>query len=173
MQRLIRHRINGCSLLQGLPFNAAQAGMGVLDIKNRIFLALFFSEIEIELDQVVGLAHEEEKTQGIGADLVDQLIDGDKGGFAGRHLHLLAFAEQGDELVKNHGDPGIVIAERPDPGHHIGHGGDVVGAENIDHPVIAALEFIAMVGDVRQPVGGLAGTLDDHPILFLAETRRS
>ena len=45
----------------------------------------------------------------------------------------------------------------------------MVRAEHVDHPVVAALELVAVVGDVRQPVGGLAAALDDHPVLRLAE----
>src|SRR5690606_1814789 len=53
----------------------------------------------------------------------------------------------------------------------IGIGGDVVGAEDVHAPVEAALQFVHVVGDVGQAVGGLTGAFHEHGVFLFAEGR--
>ena len=47
----------------------------------------------------------------------------------------------------------------------------MVGAEDVEQPAAAALELVAVVGDVGEEVGGLAARPDQHPVLVVAELR--
>jgi len=140
--------------------------MGVLDIKDRVVLALAGGQGEVEFQLAVRLAHQEEKAGRVRPHLVEQFIDGDEVGLAGGHLDLLAVPHQGDELVDHRGDLGRIVAQGLYPGQHVRDGGDMVGAEDIDHPIKTPAEFFPVIGDIRQPVGGLAAGFDDHPILL-------
>ena len=48
----------------------------------------------------------------------------------------------------------------------------VVGAEQVDHAVVAALELVLVVGDVVGEVGRLAAGADQHAVLVVAELLR-
>ena len=62
-----------------------------------------------------------------------------------------------------------VGAERLDRGPDPGHVAVVVGAEDVDQAVEAALQLVPVVGDVRRQVGRLAVGADQDPVLVVAE----
>ena len=66
---------------------------------------------------------------------------------------------------------GVIIAQGPHPGQDVRDGGDMIGTEDVDQPVKVAPKFFPVISDIGQAVGGLAGTLDNDPILLLAKLR--
>jgi len=65
-----------------------------------------------------------------------------------------------------------VGAERGDRRLHPRDVAVVVGAEHVDHAVVAALELLLVVGDVGGEVRRLAGRPHEHAVLVVAERRR-
>ena len=45
----------------------------------------------------------------------------------------------------------------------------MIGTEYIHQPVEFPPEFFAVIGNIGQPVGGLAAALDNHPVFIHAE----
>ena len=52
---------------------------------------------------------------------------------------------------------------------HVWIGVLVVGAKNIHQQVVAPLQFVGVVGNVGQPIGGLTGALDQDPVVVAAQ----
>ena len=65
-----------------------------------------------------------------------------------------------------------VDAERRERRPHPRHVAVVVGAEDVDQPLDAALELVEVVGDVGGEVGRLAVGADQDPVLVVAEVGR-
>src|SRR5215472_12824576 len=156
--------------LSGLAKYAGQPGVRVLDIEHRIFRRTPLGQVDIEIKMGIALAEKEEEARHIGArtpvnvftalldalfDLINKLVQRHVGRFAGRHLDLLAAAGQRHELVDDNADRTGVM---PQGAHGSGYAlvfRDMVGAENIDYQVEAALQFVDVVGDVGSAVGRL------------------
>ena len=147
-----------------LALDRRDAGVGVLEVEDGVFLAGLGRQVEVELEVRAGRAHEEEKAHHVRPDLVHQVVERLVGRLPRRHLDRLAAAHERDELVDEHLDPARVAAERLDAAQHVGVGVDVVGPEDVEDEVEAALELVEVVGDVRQAVGRLAGRLDEDRV---------
>src|SRR6185437_496472 len=93
--------------------------MRVLHIKNWILGRLAFGKIEIEVEVAVMLAEEEKKAHHVRTDLIDQLVKGDVGRLARRHLELLAAACERHELIDDRVDSRGIMAERAHRREHL------------------------------------------------------
>ena len=112
---------------------------------------------------------EHEEAGRVDADVVEQLVEGDEVAAALRHLRSLAAVDDVDELHDRELEQLGVQAEGGEPRPQPGHVAVVVRAEHVEQPAAAALELVAVVGDVGQEVGGLAAGADQHPVLVVAE----
>ncbi len=117
-------------------------------------------------------AAQEPVARGVGADLVEQLLEGDHLARALAHPHGLAVAEQVDELADDHVELPLV-PERRARGLHAGDVAVVVGAPDVDDAVEAAVELVLVVGDVGGEVRVVAVGLDEHAVLVVTEVGRA
>ncbi len=83
-----------------LPHHAVRAGVGVLDVEDRIVLALLDHLGEVEIERRVVLAHQHDEAHRVGADLVDDFTQRDEVAGTLRHLYRLARAHQPHELAE-------------------------------------------------------------------------
>src|ERR1035437_419974 len=65
------------SLLGGVLKNTADAGMGILDIIDRIFVGLLFGQVNVEYQLGIRFAHQKKEAGGITSDLINQVAQGD------------------------------------------------------------------------------------------------
>ncbi len=79
----------------GLPQNAGNASVGILDIKNRVFVGLLHSQVKIKIEMALRAAVQEEETRRVLAHLFHQLFHGDELAGPFRHFNLLSVPEQG------------------------------------------------------------------------------
>ena len=159
--------------LLGFAQDAGDAGVGVLDVVDRVVVRLAAGELEVEVDRGVVTAPEHEPARRVDADVVEQLVEGDEVAAALRHLRPLAAFDDVDEAHDQRLEALRVGAEGLDRGAHAGHVAMVVGAEDVDQPAEAALELVPVVGDVGGEVGRFAVGPDQHPVLVVAEGRRA
>ena len=107
---------------------------------------------------------------GVDADRLDQVAQRDDVAAALAHPHDRAVAEQVDHLADD--DLEVLaglVAERRAHRHHPADVAVVVGPEQDDAAVEAALALVEVVGRVAGDVGAAAVGLDDHPVLVVAE----
>ena len=95
-------------------------------------------------------ALEHEEARRVGADVVDQLVEGDEVAAALRHLRPLPALDHVDQLHDRHLERVRVEAEGREPRAQPLDVAVVVGAEDVDQPVGAAIELVAVIGDVRE-----------------------
>jgi len=96
----------------------------------------------------VRVACQDKIAHDIGAHIVDQLILRDEFAAPGAHFALLAALDQSHELVEDHVYRLRIVPERLQAA---GDGlclDDVVGAQDVDQVVEAALELVDVIGDV-------------------------
>ena len=155
-----------------LAKNAREARVRVLDVEHGILGRLLLGELEIEIELAVGLAEQKEKSHDVGADLVDQLVERDVGGLARGHFDFFAGARERDELVDDRADGRDVVAERLDRGDDLLMLGDVIGAEDVDDQVEAALELLDVIGDVGRAISRLLVGAGAHEHRVLGKSER-
>ena len=150
--------------------DAGDAGVGVLHVVDRVLVALALRQVDVELHLGVGGALEEEEAAGVGADLIDDLAQGDDLAGALREAHGLAAALEADELADDDLKPPFLDAEGLHGRLHARDVALVVGAPDVDREVEAAAdELVVVVGDVGGEVGRDAGRADEDVVLVLAE----
>ncbi len=116
-------------------------------------------------------ARDEVPARGVDADALDELAQEDDVAAPLRHPPLLAALDDVDELVDEHLHPVGVVAEHGRRSLQPSDVAVVVGAEDVDRPVEAALELVDEVGDVGGAVGRLAallGRADEDAVLVVA-----
>ena len=163
-----RRRVGHEVSLLGQPGNeGADAGVGVLDIVDRVLAVLPNRQIQIEVQGGGGGAGVEEEAGGVHAHLVQQIPQGD--GLAGAlgHADGLAVLEEVDQLHQHDDQPvGAVQAQAVQGGLEAGHVAVVVGAPDVDGLGEAPLlQLIAVVGDVGGEVGVEAVGPAEHVVL--------
>ncbi len=147
----------------------ADPGMGVLDVIDRVLVALGLGEIQVEVQVLVGFAQHVEEAAGIVAHFFAQLAQGDELAGARTHGGLLALAVEHGKLHQRHLEPGFVQAEGLDRPLHARDVAVVVGAPDVDHAREAALVLVEVVGDVRGEIGVEAVLPLHDPVLLVAE----
>ena len=91
--------------------NAAQPRVRILDIKDRIVIALHLGDFQVEIQLAVGAAREKDKPGGIFPDLVDDFAQGDEFACPGGHGHRFAAAQQIHQLHQD--DLEVAHGSRP------------------------------------------------------------
>ena len=142
--------------------------MGVLDVEHRVVLGLLHRLVEVEVERRVVLAGQHDEAGHVGADLDHQVAERDEGAGAFRHLEGLAALEEADELAELDVERHAVLRERGDGGAHALDVAAVVGAEDVDELVVAALDLVEVVGDVGGEVGPAAVGLLDRAVGVVA-----
>ena len=137
--------------------HGADAGVGVLDIVDRIFAVVAHSQVKVEIQSGGAFALVEEETCGINGHFVQQVGQGD--GLAGTlaHTHRFAVAHQVDHLHQHNIQLGAVQANGVHGTLHAGYMAVMVGTPNVDGTVKTAHgQLVVMVGDVGGKIGGNA-----------------
>jgi hypothetical protein len=149
--------------------HAAYPGVGVLDVIDRVVVALGLGQVQVEIQVLVGLAQHVEEAGGVVAHLGAQVAQGDVLAGAGGHGGLLAVAVEHGELDQGHGQALRIDAGGGQSALHPGDVAVVVGAPDVDDAVEAPLELVQVVGDVGGEVGVDAVVAPHHPVLLVAE----
>ena len=132
----------------------ADAGMGVLDVIDRVFVGLALGQIEVEIEVLVGLAQRVEEAAGIVADFRRSSRSVTNSPERGRHRGLLAIAVEHGELdQRDTCSLSAVEIERLDGAGDTRDVAVVVGAPDVDDLVETALELVQVVGDVGGEIG--------------------
>ncbi len=143
--------------------------MRVLDVVDRIVVALGLGEVEVEVEVLVALARQIEKARRVHADLVHQLFESHVAAAALAHAHLLAAAVQRHELDQRHLQLRRIASERRDGSLHPRNVPVMVRAPHVDHQFEPALQLVVVIGDVRREIGIQAVLALDDTILVVAE----
>ena len=141
--------------------------MSVLHVIDRVGVVALLNGLDVEVDHLVGALGDERVASGIGADLVDELLQGHHGALALGHTDGLAVTQQVDELAQQNLKLAGIAKSVADAAYAL----DVtvvVGAPDVDD-VIDALELIPVIGDVGGEVGVLAVGLDQDAVLVVAQ----
>ena len=153
------------------PADRVDPGVGHLHVEDRVLVGLAGDQVEVDGLGGVDRLQQVGEAGGVGADLVEQVVERDEVAGALRdrdrarrpaRARLTSWVIDDLQLVG-------VVAERLHGGLHPRHVAVVVGAPDVDEQVEAAGELVAVVGDVGQQVGVLAVALDQHPVLVVAE----
>ncbi len=139
-----------------LLVDAANPGVRILHIVDRVVGALRLGQIKIEIEMLVALAQDVKKTRRIVAYFLPQLAQRHEFAGACRHRHLLAAAIERRELYQRDGEPLGIEAEGCDRAFHARDIAVMVGAPHVDHEVEPALKLVEVVGDVGREIGVLA-----------------
>ena len=157
------------ALLRELAEQRADAGVRVLHVVDGVVVGVRAREVEVEVEVLVVAAHHVEEARRVGAHFLPQLAQGHELAGAGRHLHLLALLEQHRELHQLDLQPRRIQAEPLRGGLQARDVAVVVGAEDVDRALEAAVELVQQVGDVGREVGGHAVLAHHHAVLLVAE----
>ena len=151
----------------GTAQNGAHAGVSVLHVVHRVGVVALLDGLDVEVDHLVGALGDERVASGIGADLVDELLQGHHGALALGHTDGLAVAQQVDELAQQNLKLAGIAKSVADAADAVDIA-VVVGAPDVDD-VIDALELIPVIGNVGGEVGVLAVGLDQDAVLVIAQ----
>ena len=143
--------------------------MRVLNIEHRVVFAARASEIDVESELRIGLAHQKKKSDGVSTRFVDKIPHRDVAARSLADLHFLAALHHGDHLMQH---VLRVVARNADlqrlqAGTHPRHGAVVIGALLIDHASKSALPFGFVISDVGNEIGIGAVGLAHDPILVV------
>ena len=100
---------------------------------------------------------------------VDEVVEQHEVAGPLRQPHRLAAAHERHELAEDDLELVGLVAERLHAGLQARDVAVVVGAPDVDEQLVAAGELVAVVGDVREQVGGLAVGLHEDAVLVVAE----
>ena len=155
-----------------LFINAINPCMGVLDIVDRIFIAVGLCQVQIKIQLRIQRPHDEEIPCRIGPDFFNQFVQRNRlaGSFA--HLHGLAVAERADHLQQQHFQLGRVIPESRHRRFDTGYVSMMIGAPDVDHFPEAPFIFILMIGNIRSQIRRYSVIADDNPVFVIAVIRR-
>ena len=153
--------------VSGATQDGAHAGMSVLHVVHRVGVVALLNGFDVEVDHLVGALGDERVTSGVGADLVDELLQGHHGALALGHTDGLAVAQQVDELAQQNLKLAGIAKSVADAADALDVA-VVVGAPDVDD-VVDALELIPVIGNVGGEVGVLAVGLDQDAVLVVAQ----
>ena len=157
-------------MLGGVAGHVAGPGVGVLDVVDGVVGGGGGQQIQVDVDHGVHGGAGQGVAGRVHADGVDQVLQGDDGAGALGHAHRDAVAHEVDELSDEdlHVGAGSVPEGRAH-GHHPADVAVVVGPEQVDGAVGAALALVQVVGEVGGEVGGVAVRLDEDAVLVVPE----
>ena len=153
--------------VSGTAQDGAHAGVSVLHVVDRVGVIALLNGLDVEVDHLVGALGDERVASSIGADLVDELLQGHHGALALGHADGLAVAQQVDELAQQNLELAGVAESVADAADALDIA-VVVGAPDVDD-VVDALELIPVIGNVGSEVGVLAVGLDQDAVLVVAQ----
>ena len=151
----------------GTTQDGAHASVSVLHIVHRVGVVALLDGLDIEVDHLIGALGDERVASGVGADLVDELLQGHHGALALGHTDGLAVAQQIDELAQQNLKLAGIAKSVADTADALDVA-VVVGAPDVDD-VVDALELIPVIGNVGGEVGVLAIGLDQDAVLVVAQ----
>jgi hypothetical protein len=128
--------------------DAADPGMGILNVIDWVFIGLFLGHLEIEIEMAVGASHEKIVTGRIPSHLVHNLLEGDKLSRSGGHGHRNTSPQEVHKLNQNDLKGLLFKAKGLNSCLHTRDIAVVVGTPDIDDPMEAPLELVAVIGDV-------------------------
>ena len=141
--------------------------MSVLHVVHRVGVVALLNGFDVEVDHLVGALGDERVASGVGADLVNKLLQGHHGALALGHTDGLAVAQQVDELAQQNLELAGIAKSVADAADALDVA-VVVGAPDVDD-VVDALELIPVIGNVGGEVGVLAVGLDQDAVLVVAQ----
>ncbi len=153
--------------------NIAHAGVRVLHVINRIFVGLFFCQIDIEIHRRIQLPHQKKIARRIDADLFDQLQHRNDVARAFGHFDDFAAAQQIHLLNDVHLKAAGRIAEREHGRFHAFDVAVMIRAPQIIKLVEAAAIFVHVIRNIAEKIRRRAVTFDQHAILLVAELGRA
>ena len=144
--------------------------MGVLHVEDRVVAGRLGPQVEVDVEVGLDVVADQGVAGGVDADRLDQVEQRDDVAGALAHPHDRAVAEQVDHLADDDLEVHAgLVAERRAQRHHPADVAVVVGAEQDDAPVEAALPLVEVVRRVAGDVGAVTVGLDDHAVLVVAE----
>src|SRR5206468_6024373 len=151
--------------------NSTHPSVCHLDVVHRILLGLCGSEVDVEDQLRVTLAHEEEIPHRVTADLVHQVANGDITARTLGDLYLFSVLHHRDHLMQHVLRVLLRYAqlEGLQSGAYARHGAVVIRPLNVDGAAKAALPFCNVIGDVGEKIGVRSVALPHHSILVVAE----
>src|SRR5450759_85795 len=161
--------IDICPFLRRKPQDAGDASMGVLQIIDRVLLRLLLCQGNIKIEMSIRAAHDEKIVDSVCPHLVDQLIQGIDLGATLGHFHDFILVDKGNHLMDDHFYRAGVISQSLHSGKNVGDSRNVIRAKNVDDQLESASKFLAMICDVRQPVGRLACPFHNNTVLIQAQ----
>ena len=152
--------------VSGTAQDGAHAGVSVLHVIDRVGVIALLNGLDVKVDHLVGALGDERVTSGVGADLVNKLLQGHHGALALGHTDGLAVAQQVDELAQQDLKLAGIAKSVADAADALDVA-VVIGAPDVDD-VVDALELVPVIGNVGGKVGVLAVGLNQDAILVVA-----
>ena len=145
--------------------------MGVLHVIHRVSGVFLLSNLDIEVDRLVGGARKHEVARRVDAHFLDKLLKRDHLARALRHANRATVTEEIHELAENHFKRALVT---PRGKHCLAtlHVPVVIGSPNVDQVGKAPLDLVVVVRHVGEEVRELAVFLDKDAILLVTESGR-
>ncbi len=148
--------------------------MRVLHVEHRVVVAARDEQVEVEGERAVDGVADERVPRGVDADLVDEVLERDHVAGPLGQPDLLAALDHLDELTDEHLDVDVrVVAGARRDGAQPVDVAVVVGTEEVDADVVAAVALVDVVRRVAGEVRELAVAADEDPVLVVVEVRRA
>src|SRR5579872_582572 len=144
------------------------AGVSVLNVEDRVVPRLLDHLGKIEIKDRVVLPVEHHEADGILADFVDHLAQGDEIAGALGHLYGFAVTQESHELDDLHVQAGLPGRHRLDRRLDALDVAAMVGAPDIDQIAEAAIELVLVIGDVGGEISVAAIGFQKWPIDIIA-----
>ena len=145
----------------------ADASMCVLHVVHGVGRVLLLSNIDVEVNRLLGGAAQHVVARSVDADFVDELFEGDHFASTLGHTNGLAVAEEVDQLAEHN----FERAREAHGGQNGSNASDVammVGAPDIDQNVETTLFLPIVVRNVGREVGVVAISLAHNAVFLVA-----
>ena len=156
------------AILTGQSGDVAGPGVGVLHVEDGVLVGVLGQQVQINVDHRVRRGPGECIARGVDSHGLDEILQHHDGPRSLAHPHRFAVLDQVDHLADQ--DLEVLVrgvAESRAHGHHPPDVAVMVGAEQDESPVEAALALVQVVGEVTGDVCRFAVGLDDHAILVV------
>src|SRR5207249_4273586 len=153
----------------GVPEDSGNPRVRVLHVVDGILLALLASEGDVDVHGLLVARADEIPARGVDADLIHQLVEEDDVSPSFGHLAGLATFGQVNELVDEHLDLLRIVPERRRERFQPGDVAVVIGTENVDEPLEAALVLPERVGCIAREIRWPSIGADEYAVLVVPE----